>query len=576
MKFSKTFKKVLDNSKEYDSKNATYLTKAGYIKQTASGVYTLLPAGLRVVRKIEQIVREEMDKVGEEILLPAIVPAEIWEKTGRDQSVGILFEASGANKDSKTLNSTRYILNPTHEDTVTHALSERVSSYKDLPFAVYQIQTKFRNEARPKSGLLRLREFIMKDLYSFHDSEEDLLRYYNGEATQAYRNVYERLGLKGLVIEAYASGGDFTDEYSKEFQLKCEIGEDIVFIADGEEIGYNLEVAPSMAPSSSTDGNSEEPLGLVETLGATTMQKLIDQLDVSLDQTVKTLVYLHGDDQLLVVCVRGDYEVNELKLKKVLPGIKGLRLADREVVEELSGASTGYAGPLGLNDSMEYKVIYDESLKSVKNMVLGGNKSDHHYVNANWDRDLDTPEEFYDFKLAKVGDLNPETGEEWGTIVTTEVGNIFPLNTRFSDAFNMRYVDSDNKTQQVYMGSYGIGITRLVGAMAEVLSDDKGLVWPVSIAPYSVQIVSIGKTDEVYTISQSLYDDLKSAGHEVVWDDRNEAGFGRKLQDWELSGVPKVIIIGNKALEDGSVEIRERATGDIISVPIAEVIQALS
>ncbi len=569
MKYSQSFVTPAKSSKEFDSANATYLQKAGFINQTMAGVYSFLPLGMRVLRKIEKIVREEMDTIGQEILMPGMAPMEFWQKTGRLESVDVIFKAVGANERSLLNNSTEYVLNSTHEDVVTPLVKSYSRSYKDFPFAVYQIQTKFRNEARPKSGLLRLREFIMKDLYSFHLTEQDLMEFYNGAATDAYNKVYYRLGLGDDTYETFASGGDFTEEFSKEFQVKLETGEDVIFRVPTTGVCYNKEIAPSKAPKFKQDSKKEK-MEVINTPGVIGMEQLPEFLGVPAEKCMKTLIYETKSGDVMVVGLRGTYEVNELKLAKV-SGEKEFRLASEETVKKVTGAEIGYAGVVGLPNDV--KIFIDDSMEDAVNFECGGNKTDHHNVNVNWDVDVPRPEKFYDLKVAKAGDSDPESGEIYESFKASEAGNIFPLGTKYSESFGYMYIDQDGKEKPVYMASYGIGISRIMGILAEKFSDDRGLKWPISVSPYHVHMIDLGNSKSVALSAEELYKDLWSLNVETLWDDRKDVSAGVKFNDSDLIGCPIRVLISDKSLEQDSVEVKMREGGEPVMVRMEEAAQ---
>jgi prolyl-tRNA synthetase len=563
MKYSQIFSKTIKNAKEYDSANATLLIKAGFMSQTMSGVYTFLPLGMRVLHKIENIVREEMDKIGVEILMPSLAPKKMWQDTGRLDIVDVLFMASGANDKSRELNSAEYILNPTHEEIVTPLAMGVRRSYKDFPFAIYQIQTKFRNEARPKSGLLRSREFRMKDLYSFHTSLEDLEDYYE-KSKDVYYKVFNRLGIGEDTVIAAASGGDFTNDFSHEFQTICKTGEDTIFIADNEGVAFNKEVAPARSVLPEQDKDIKE-IEYKEEAGVIGVDDLCEAFGIEAYQSVKTLIFETDTKGVVVAAIRGDYDINEEKLMKIV-GVKKMRLASVEVVKETTGAEIGYAGILNLpNDVIK---IFDESIEGLINFECGANKTDFHVLNVNWGRDLEKPEKFYDIKTAKEGDLYPETDEEYRVESASEVGNIFPLNTKFSKAIGYTYTDENGEEKPVYMGCYGLGTTRALGVIAEKFNDEKGLIWPVNIAPFKVHVISL--VDEDIFNTEAYIKSLEKAGYDVFWDDRSNVSAGEKFADADLIGCPVRIVIGKKGLENHSVEIKARDSKDVEFVPIDE------
>ncbi|MCS7317686.1 MAG: proline--tRNA ligase [Candidatus Dojkabacteria bacterium] len=553
MKYSKLFGKTQKYSKEYDSKNATLLVKAGFIDQTMSGVFKFLPLGYRVLKKIENIIREEMDKIGQEMLLTALSPREFYEMTSRD-SIDILFEARGANSESIKKNNKSYILNPTHEDNITPMVKHLIRSYKDLPICLYQFQVKFRNEARCKSGLLRCREFIMKDLYSFHSTKEDLEKYYN-LVKESYIRIFDRLGIGHITHLTLASGGDFTDNYTHEFQVECSSGEDLIFI-NKNGIAYNKEIAPSKAPVYE-DLQPMLERKKIYTPNTQTIKDLVNVIGIPEHKCIKTIIYEVDSKDYVGVVLRGDYEINENKLKKVLKTSK-IRLLEDEEIYKLVKLSKGYIGIIDMPNKI--KTIFDDSTENIKNFLCGANEENYHYINVNWDRDIPKPDKFYDVKIAKIGDIDPETGLQYTVIKGAEAGNIFQLDTKFSKDFEFTYIDETQQTKFVYMGSYGIGLTRLIGIIAEVLSDEKGLVWPENIAPYKYHLISLtnDNRDTVYKQAEMLYNKLIENNVEVLWDDRTNVSAGEKLIDCDLIGIPYRIVISKKLADQNLVEIKKR------------------
>lgn len=564
MKFSQLYTKTLKMSKEYESINATLLIKAGFIDQTMAGVYSFLPLGLRVLNKIEKIVREEMDKVGTEVLLPALAPAALWEQTGRLATVDVLMKTVGANKASLNKSTNEYVLNSTHEEIITPIAQKFNVSYKDLPVAFYQIQSKFRNEARAKSGLLRGREFRMKDLYSFHVSEADLKEYYQ-KVIDAYTEVYKRVGLGQDTVVALASGGDFTKDYSHEFQTKCESGEDIIFFDETTNTYYNKEVAPSQTVAISQDAE-QKPLEEVFGEHITGMDALVKFLNVPAEKCVKTLIYQTDTGEVVAAAVRGDYDINEGKLRKAV-GCNELKLASPETVKQTTGAVIGYAGIYNLPESV--RMFADDSIKDHVNFECGANKDNYHVVNVNWERDVKKPAAFYDLKVAQQGDLNPATGKTFEYFKASEVGNVFPLNTKFSKAFNYTFTDQEGKEQLVYMGSYGIGTSRMMGVLVEKFHDEKGIIWPKSVAPFAVTLISLKGNEELAT---TAYQALQEKGIEVLWDDRDVSP-GQKFSDADLIGIPVRLVISAKTGD--KLEWKERIASDTQLVSLEEVLQRL-
>ena len=552
MKVSQMFTKTLRNAPSDEvAKNAQLLIRAGFIHKEMAGVYSYLPLGLRVVENIKQIVREEMDAVGgQELLMSVLQPSDIWEKTNRwdDAVVDNWFK-------TKLLNGTELGVGLTHEEPIVDAAKPYISSYKDLPRSVYQIGNKFRNEKRAKSGVLRGREFIMKDLYTFARDQQQHEEVYEAIA-EAYHKVYERHGLGEMTYRVKADGGIFTKRYSDEFQTRSPIGEDTIFHVPRTELYFNQEVAPAQAPHHE---QPTEKLPMEERLtpGVVGVEQLARELGVPVERTVKTMLYV-VDGTVTAVAVRGDYAVNEVKLRMALDA-KSVALADETTVKRETKAEVGYAGLIGLSDSV--KVVVDDSVEPLINFELGANKTNYHNVNVNWERDLAKPERFYDVKDAKDGDSYPETGVAYETFKAVEVGNIFPLETKYSDLLDLYYTDEKGERHSIVMGSYGIGVSRLMGVVAEHFSDENGLVWPENIAPYSVHMVTIG---DVNTQAQALYDDLSKKGVSVLWDDRDERP-GSKFADADLIGIPHRIVVSEKNGEKYEYKKRTEKTADILT-----------
>lgn len=542
--------------------NAKLLIQAGFIHKELAGAYAFLPLGLRVIEKIKQIVREEMDAAGgQELLMTTLQPRDIWEVTNRwsDDAVDNWFK-------TKLLDGTELGVGLTHEEPVVDAVKPYITSYKNLPVSVYQIGNKFRNEKRAKSGLLRGREFIMKDLYSFSRSQEEHDEVYEGFAA-AYHRVYDRLGIGDITFRVKADGGIFTTRYSDEFQTLSPIGEDVLFHVPGTDRYYNQEVAPSKAPTKS-QGGTQEPMEEKLTQGVVGVEQLAKELGVAVENTVKTMLYVI-DGAVVAVAVRGDYEVNEIKLRMALKA-KSVALADESTVKRVTGAEVGYAGLINLPEDVQ--IIVDDSVEPLVNFELGANKTDYHNVNVNWGRDLDIPEKFYDIKEAKAGDLDPETGLQYETVTAVEAGNIFPLETKYTDALDAYYLDENGKRQSIIMGSYGIGVSRVMGIVAEHFADDKGLCWPVSIAPYTLSLVSIGEKGK--SEADKLYKNLLAQGIEVLYDDRDERP-GTKFTDSELIGIPYRVTVSDRGIEAGSFEFTERSSGETIVLTREELLAKL-
>jgi prolyl-tRNA synthetase len=571
MRLSQLFTKTSKSSRaDADSVNADLLTRAGCIHKTMAGVYTFLPLGWKVLRKIEQIVREEMDTIGAELLLPALSPVQSWERTGRFDTVSVLFQACAANDLSRKLHDAHYVLNSTHEEVITPLVQSYCGSYKDFPCAAYQIQTKFRNEPRVKSGLLRCREFRMKDLYSFHASEEEMLDYFFHKAIPAYQRCFMRMGLGDRTVIALASGGDFSKEYSREFQTRCETGEDHIFHVPGTDTYYNREIAPSNAPAWGDPKEKPQARKNVVGKGIIGVEELAKYLKIEVERTTKTLLF-HTDKGFVAAMVRGGYHVNEEKLRKIV-GCTHLALASSDEVQSLTGAEVGYAGPIGLPSSV--RLVWDASTAGRRNFECGANTTNEHSLNVNFSRDVELPEKFYDIKIAREGDVDPETGKVYEVFRASEVGNVFTLFTKFSESFGFRFQDNDGTEKPVYMGCYGLGTSRVLGVLAEVFHDEMGLRWPAPVAPAALHIIPLAKTEseESWKVALDLHDRLP----ESLLDDRLEASAGARLADADLIGIPHRAIVSPKSLKAGGVEVRDRQTGAIAVVSIQELTKRLT
>lgn len=563
MRASKLFTKTRHNPPcDADSVNAKYLTQAGFIEKMGAGIYNFLPLGLRVLRKVEAIVRQEMNKVdGLEILMPALHPIEYWDATGRNKSMdGILYRSfASGNKE--------FVFGPSHEEAVTPLLAKYVQSYKDLPTSVYQIQSKFRDEPRAKSGLLRGREFGMKDMYSFHTSEEDLDAYYE-RVKDAYFAVFERCGLKTYIIEA--SGGAFSDKFSHEFSLETEAGEDTIMLCKKCNSAQNIEIAVGALAEEFTDEAELEMKEVAIERGFSVTENAKAH-SVAEAKILKSVVYEVEGGGLIGVLIRGDLSVNETKLENYLK--KKFRAASPELLRSV-GLEQGYISPVGLPDGLEISFIADNSIKSVKNFVTGANKFGVDLVNVNVGRDF-VVAEFVDLVEIGAGFKCATCGGQLEQIKAVEVGNIFKLGTRFSESCNLNFTDNDGKSKPVVMGCYGIGTTRLVGSIVEAKHDENGIIWPVSVAPYHVQLVLLGKSEEVVTKADELYKKLSDAGIEVLYDDRDESA-GVKFKDADLIGTPCRLVVSAKTIEAGCVEWKLRGSAEAEMVKMEELLEKLS
>ncbi|MDN5274175.1 MAG: proS [Candidatus Saccharibacteria bacterium] len=547
--FTKTSKTVPSDEV---AKNAQLLIRAGFIHKEMAGVYAYLPLGLRVLENIKKIVREEMNAIGgQEVMMTTLQPKDIWEKTDRwdDAKVDNWFK-------TKLTNGTELGVGLTHEEPVVDALSAYINSYKDLPIFTYQIQNKFRNELRAKSGLLRGREFVMKDMYSFARSQEEHDEMYE-RAAVAYHKVYRRLGLGDFTYRVKADGGIFTERFSDEFQTLSSVGEDTLFHVPDTDEYFNEEVAPAQAPAvTPVPDESLAEFEEVEAAGVIGVAVLAELLGIPFEKTTKTMLYTSDTGETIAAVVRGGYDINEIKLRKIV-GARKLVLADEATVKRVTGAEVGYAGILNL--AADVRVIVDESCANRTNFEMGANRTNFHATNVNWGRDLPLPEEFYDIKVARKGDVHPESGKTYELHRAVEVGNIFPLESKYTDALGVYYTNEEGKQESIIMGCYGIGVSRLMGVIAEHFSDDKGLVWPENIAPAKVYLVRIG--GEVATKhADELYDELMGKGIEVMYDDRDERP-GTKFADSELIGIPHRVTVSDRLIEADSYEYTPRMSG---------------
>ncbi len=559
MKVSQLFTKTLKEAPADEvAKNAQLLIRAGYVHKEIAGVYAYMPLGLRVVENIKKIVREEMDAAGgQELLMTTLQPSDIWQKTNRwdDAVVDNWFK-------TKLLNGTELGVGLTHEEPIVDAAMPYITSYKDLPKSVYQIGAKFRNEKRAKSGVLRGREFIMKDMYTFARDQRQHEEVYE-QIAAAYHKVYERLGIGDSTFRVKADGGIFTKRFSDEFQALSPIGEDTIFHVPDTSEYYNREVAPSKAPDGEASTDEQLAMEACHTPGVVGVEQLAEVLSVPVARTVKTMLY-SVDGVVVAVAVRGDYSVSEVKLRMALQAT-AVALADADTVREVTGAEVGFAGLLGLPETVKW--VVDDSVASLQNFELGANKTDYHNKNVNWDRDLPRPEQFYDVKEAKEGDIHPESGKVYEVIKAVEVGNIFPLETKYTDAFDMFYTDEQGDRQPIIMGCYGIGVSRLLGVLAEHFSDERGLVWPDAVAPYRLYIAQLGNDEAVVSAAEKLCEIAQSWGVSVLYDDTDKRP-GEKFADADLLGIPHRVVISPKTIEAGTYEYKARTSEAIEMVSI--------
>lgn len=546
------------------------MLRAGLVRKLASGLYTWLPTGLRVLNKVAQIVREEMDRAGSlEILMPVVQPADLWQESGRWDEYGpeLLRVKDRHFRD--------FVLGPTHEEVVTALVKNEVSSYKQLPLNVYQIQTKFRDEVRPRFGVMRGREFTMKDAYSFHLSDECLNKTYD-EMFAAYCRVFERINLEFRPV--IADNGSIGGNASHEFHVLAESGEDDIAFSNASDYAANIEKAEAAAPQFDRPAPSAE-LAKVATPNAKTIEQVSALLSVPAQQSVKTLIVLgdaddKGQQGLVALVLRGDHQLNELKAEKLDGVFAPLTMASEAQIEEAIGCGIGSIGPVGLN----IPVIADHSAAVLADFVCGANENDVHYSGANWERDAKEYQQA-DIRNVQAGDPSPDGKGTLEIKRGIEVGHIFQLGSKYSEALNCGVLDENGKHQVLNMGCYGIGVSRIVAAAIEQNHDKYGIIWPDAIAPFKVAIVPMNmhKSHRIQQVAEQMYAQLKAAGIEVLFDDRKERP-GVMFNDMELVGVPHTIVIGERNLDEQKVEYKNRRNGEkqLIDIPqIADFIATL-
>ncbi len=533
------------------------MLRASLIRRLAGGMYTWLPIGLRVLRKVENIVREEMNRAGAfEVLMPTMQPAELWVESGRWDKFGPELLRI------KDRHDRSFCYGPTHEEVITDIARRELKSYRQLPVNFYQIQTKFRDEIRPRFGVMRAREFTMKDAYSFHLDDASLEGGYQA-MYRAYTAIFERMQLKFRAVRA--DTGSIGGSASQEFHVLADSGEDAIAFSDGDDYAANLEMAEALAPATPR-GAATATLQKVATPKVRTIDDLTRFLGVTADKCMKTLLVEGDKGGAVAMIVRGDHELNAVKAQK-LPGVASpLRMASVEEVLATAGCEPGFIGPIGL----QCKVYVDRSAAHMSDFVCGANERDMHFTGANWGRDL--PEgEIVDLRNVIAGDPSPTGRGTLGIARGIEVGHIFQLGRKYSEAMNATVLDEQGKSVTMAMGCYGIGVTRVVAAAIEQNHDDRGIIWPEPIAPFDVSIIPINlqKSARVQEATEALYAELTAAGFEVVLDDR-DARPGVKFADDELIGIPHRIVIGDKGLERGVLEYKRRRDGMAADVPLAE------
>lgn len=562
MKQSKLFAPTLrEMPSDAEAKSHQLMLRAGYIRQVASGVYAYLPLAHRVLANITQIVREEMEAIDAvEMDLPSFIPADLWQETGRYATYGPELMKV------KDRHERDFILGPTHEETFTDLIRGDIDSYKKLPLTLYQIQTKYRDEKRPRFGLLRGREFLMKDAYSFHMSDETLDETYQA-MNQAYSKIFSRLGLnyKAIIGDAGSMGG----RESTEFMALSESGEDTIVYSNASDYAANLEMAES-AVLEITNDQPQLEREIVETPNVRTIEEVGEFLSKTSAEILKSVLFIVDDEQPVFVVVRGDHTVNEVKVKGQV-GASSLRPATDEEIIEQFGATPGFAGPIDLPENVQ--IIVDYHVKNSINTVIGANKEGYHFININPDRDFDQFE-YADLRTVEEGDPAPTDEGQLVFERGIEIGHIFKLGTFYSEKMNATVLDNTGRPQPIIMGSYGIGISRLLSAIIEQNYDDKGIVWPSNIAPFDVHIVPIKLTDaDQSALTEEIKQLLEEAGLSVLIDDRNERA-GVKFTDAELFGIPVQITVGRDAA-DGMVELTSRRDGQQFNLKKEDIIDTI-
>ena len=532
-----------ENPKEAEAQSHKLMIRAGLIRKLAAGTYSYLPFGLKALNNVENIIRRAMnEKDALEVFLPALHPLEIWQKTGRDvtliDDVGFSFTDRHGNK---------MVLGPTHEEIITTLIQGDIKSYKQMPLILYQIQSKFRDEPRPRFGVIRSKEFIMKDAYSFDVDEKSLDESYK-KMQEAYCKIMDECGLDYIIVEA--DPGMMGGKESAEFMVISDSGEDVIVKCLECDYAASLETAPSVTNEAK---RKEKALAIeeIDTPNKITVEVVAKALKVPESSLIKTLIY-KADDDYVAVLVRGDKRLNEAKLIKAL-NVERLRLADDKEIESITGGPVGFSGPVGLKG---IKIVADTLIENMSNVIAGANKKDKHIANVNLKRDFKV-DSFYDLRYADVDDLCPKCGKQIEIKRSMEVGHIFKLGTKYTESLNAKFIDKNGKEQPIIMGCYGIGVNRVLAAIIELNHDDKGIVWPQEISPFKAQILLLDDSKEALSIADSLYNELSLDGFDILYDDRKIQA-GVKFKDADLIGVPVQIIIGSRGLEKGNVEIKYR------------------
>ncbi len=555
MRMSQTLVPTLKEApSEAEVPSHIFMVRGGYLRKVAAGIYSFLPLGWRVVTKVEKIIREELNAAGcSEVFLPAVIPAELWQESGRWDRYG---DQLLRFKDRK---GGDFVIGPTHEEVICALVRSDVRSWRQLPLNLYQIQTKFRDELRPRAGLMRGREFIMKDGYSFHVDEADTQREYK-KMYETYSRIFTRCGLKFRAVEA--DTGNIGGSSSHEFQVLTDTGEDSLVACDNCDYAANVEQAVARAPEGKPAPSA--PLTKVATPGQRSIAEVAAFLKVAPQKLVKTLIYL-ADGKSVAVLVRGDRDVNEIKLQKAL-GATALALADDATVKGATGAPVGFAGPLGL----KVPIYADLEVAAMSDFVVGANEADAHLTGVNVDRDF-KPTAVVDVRTAAVGDACARCDKGHLTAHKgIEVGQVFFLGTKYSEPMGVTFLDVDGKEKPAVMGTYGIGVTRIVAAAIEQNHDKDGIVWPLPLAPFEVALLELQQDDDtVLATARRLYQELTDAGVEVLYDDRDERA-GVKFKDADLIGIPFRLAVGKKGVAEGVVELKRRNGSEVRKLKIAE------
>ena len=564
MKASQTFLATLKEAPaDAEVISHQLMVRAGLIRKLSAGIYNYLPFGLKVIRKVEGIIRDEMNRAGAiELVMPIVQPAELWHETGRWEKMGpeLLRIQDRHERD--------YLIQPTSEEVITDLVRSEIKSYKQLPINFYQIQTKFRDERRPRFGIMRGREFVMKDAYSFDRDQDGLRKSYN-LMFEAYIRIFKRMGLTFRAVAA--DNGAIGGSGSQEFHVIADTGEDAIVYCPNSDYAANLEAAESLSLIPRRDA-PKATMNKVATPSQKRCEDVSEFLKIPLSQTVKSLVLAvdqeSGPAKLFMLLLRGDHELNEIKVNKV-PGLSAFRFASDEEIKANCGSPVGYLGPVGLGSDIT--VIADRTVANMSDFVCGANTEGYHLTGVNWARDLPEPI-VADIRNAVAGDPSPDGKGIVEICRGIEVGHVFQLGTRYSEAMKCTYLDENGKAQAMVMGCYGIGVTRLLGAAIEQGHDDKGIIWPITMAPFEVVICPVGydKSDAVRNAANQLHQELIAAGIDVVLDDRGERP-GAMFADWELIGIPYRVVIGERGLKEGQVEFQGRCESAAQLVPVAEI-----